>query len=194
MVTDKLGMRLSYLLIFTLLLLNSCANESDSSSSGGGLFQSKTISNKFVIDLPADQTFSDGDYIDIGLDHSQIISVTGSPRLVLTIGTETKYAELLTGSGTRTLVFRYTVESSDEDLDGIAIQNQIDLNGASLTYSYQGKIENAQVTFSDRSSSGLLVQTIIRDLKLQILLNPLMLPMRIVPKYFFKLILKRMLL
>ena len=161
MVTDKLGMKLSYLLIFTLLLLNSCANESGSGSSGGGLFQSKTISNKFVIDLPADQTFSDGDHIDIGLDHSQIITVTGSPRLVLTIGTETKYAELLTGSGTRTLVFRYTVNSSDEDLDGIAIQNQIDLNGASLTYSYQGKIENAQVAFSDRSSSGLLVQTII---------------------------------
>jgi hypothetical protein len=49
------------------------------------------------------------------------VAVTGTPRLVLTIGSTTQYATYQSGTGTSTLVFRYTVQAGDLDSDGIAV-------------------------------------------------------------------------
>tara|TARA_Y100000768_G_scaffold76932_2_gene54452 strand:- start:198 stop:1958 length:1761 start_codon:yes stop_codon:yes gene_type:complete len=142
-----------------MIIFLSCSGGSGSEGSGGELFQSKTISNVFVLDLPTGKTYSDGENIDISLDHSQIISVSGAPRLTLTIGSTTKYADYLTGDDSRTIVFRYTVQSSDQDLDGIEINSQIDLNGGSLDYTYQGEVQAASQSFSLKDSSGIIVDT-----------------------------------
>lgn len=139
----------------------SCSSGSESGDSGGNLFQTKTVSNIFALDLPSSKTYSNGENIDISLDHSQIISVTGSPRLTLTIGSNTRYADYLTGDDSRTIVFRYTVQADDEDLDGISLNNSIDLNGGSLTYSFEGGVQNASETFTLQSTTGILVQTIL---------------------------------
>lgn len=148
---------LAYILCIITLL--SCSGGSGSEGSGGELFQSKTVSNIFALDLPTNKTYSNGENIDISLDHSQIISVSGSPRLVLTIGSTTQYADYLTGNDSHTIVFRYTVQASDQDLDGIEISNQIDLNGGSLNYTYQGEVQAASQNFTLKDSSGILINT-----------------------------------
>ena len=58
--------------------------------------------------------------------------MTGSPRLALTLVVTPQYATLVSGSGTDTLVFEYTVQAADLDADGIALSATIDLNSGTI--------------------------------------------------------------
>lgn len=59
------------------------------------------------------------------------MQVTGTPQLVLVIGSERVAAQYDAGSGGTTLDFRYTVLPGQRDLDGIAIES-LGLNGGTL--------------------------------------------------------------
>jgi hypothetical protein len=82
---------------------------------------------------PAAGTYIVGQNLDFTVQFSDTVAVTGTPRLVLTIGSTTRYATYLSGTGTSTLTFRYTVQSGDLDSDGIAVASPIDLNGGTIT-------------------------------------------------------------
>ena len=142
-----------------LLILGACSGGSESGSSGGELFQTKTTSNSFALELPSNKTYSEGETLDFVLSHSQRVTVTGSPRLTINLGGSTVYANYLAGSGTRNLTFRYSISSSDSDLDGIELTNQIDLNGGTLEYSFNGATEDANINFTVGNTSGILVDT-----------------------------------
>ena len=60
------------------------------------------------------------------------VVVTGSPRIGLTIGTQTKHAVYYSGSGTKELVFRYQIVQTDTDSDGLGMTGSIDLNSGSI--------------------------------------------------------------
>ncbi len=86
------------------------------------------------VTLPANNTYQNGGArrtISFTAVFNEIVTVTGLPRIVLTIGSNTVYANYLSGTGTASIVFRYSVLNTDLDLDGIAIANSgnIDLNG-----------------------------------------------------------------
>ncbi|QEL99519.1 hypothetical protein D9623_24235 [Azospirillum brasilense] len=74
-----------------------------------------------------------GDTLDFTVAFSDTVGVsgTGTPRLKLTIGTQTRYATLLRVESGK-LVFRYAVGAGDLDNDGIAVAGSIDLNGAQI--------------------------------------------------------------
>jgi hypothetical protein len=78
----------------------------------------------------------------------------GTPQLQLTIGSTTRYATYLSGTGTSTLVFRYTVQSGDLDTDGIAVASSIGLNGGTIT-DVPGN--DAVLTFTPPDTSSVLV-------------------------------------
>lgn len=59
------------------------------------------------------------------------VQVTGTPQLMLVIGSERVAAQYDAGSGGTTLDFRYTVLPGQRDLDGIAIES-LGLNGGRL--------------------------------------------------------------
>jgi len=59
-------------------------------------------------------------------------SAGGTPRLQLDIGGSTAYADYVSGSGSDTLVFQYTVRPGDTDADGIALTGALDPHGAQL--------------------------------------------------------------
>ncbi|WP_164108661.1 MULTISPECIES: MBG domain-containing protein [Sphingobacterium] len=59
-------------------------------------------------------------------------AIGGTPRLSLTIGGQTAYADYLSGSGSPALVFRYTVAAGLEDHDGVAV-GALSLNGGTIT-------------------------------------------------------------
>ncbi len=57
----------------------------------------------------------------------------GTPRLPLQIGDATRYAAYSDAdSRFATLIFKYTVQAGDNDIDGIGVPGPIDLNGGSI--------------------------------------------------------------
>jgi hypothetical protein len=103
---------------------------------------------------PAAGTYIVGQNLDFSVQFSEAVAVTGTPRLVLTIGSATRYATYLSGMGTSTLTFRYTVQSGDLDTDGIAVASPIDLNGGTIK---DVPSNNAVLTFTAPDTSGVLV-------------------------------------
>ena len=83
---------------------------------------------------PAPKTYITGENLDFVVQFGEDVRVEGTPRLVLAVGVEEKYAPYLSGGGRRSLTFRYTVAAGDEDTDGIVLgnSNRIDLAGGSI--------------------------------------------------------------
>ena len=82
------------------------------------------------------------------------VVVTGTPRLTLTVGASTRYANYAAGSGSTTLSFSYLVTSSDFDANGIAMLGAIDLINGTIVDSVGN---TAAVTFFVPSLTTVLV-------------------------------------
>jgi hypothetical protein len=83
---------------------------------------------------PSNATYIPGQSLSFTVPFSETVTVTGTPRLTLTIGSTTRYANYASGSNSRTLTFTYVVQasSSDIDTDGIAVSTTLDLNGGAI--------------------------------------------------------------
>jgi hypothetical protein len=103
---------------------------------------------------PAAGTYIVGQHLDFTVVFSEAVAVTGTPRLVLTIGSTTRYATYVSGSGSASLLFRYTVQAGDLDSDGIAVASPIDLNGGTIK-DVPGN--DAVLSFTPPDTSGVLV-------------------------------------
>ena len=84
----------------------------------------------------ADNKYATGDTIDVTAAFGYNVNVdttNGTPRIALTIGSNTRYATYNSGSGTGNLVFRYTVVAADVDSDGVSIAaNALALNSGTI--------------------------------------------------------------
>ena len=77
-------------------------------------------------------TYEMGEEVEVAVEFDRAVTVTGSPQVGLTIGTQTRRAEY-SGWGRRSLFFSYTVQASDRDEDGISIAaNALLLNGGTV--------------------------------------------------------------
>jgi ELWxxDGT repeat protein len=106
---------------------------------------------------PANGTYVAGQNLNFVVQFSETVVVTGTPRLQLTIGGTTRYATYVSGTGTATLLFRYTVLSGDSDMDGIAVGSPVDLNGGTIRDSAGN---DAVLTFPPPDTSGVLVDAV----------------------------------
>jgi len=108
-----------------------------------------TVTDTYKIDTAApvalsilgsgDATYSLGSTITFLLSADEPMYVTGAPRLKLALESLTsRYATYVSGSGTSTLVFSYTVQSGDLDSNGVGI--------SSMQYSYTGAPVGTQIT------------------------------------------------
>ncbi len=82
---------------------------------------------------PANATYVPGNNLNFTLTFNELVNVTGTPRLTLTVGSTTRYADYLSGTGTAVLNFRYTVQANESDLNGIDVAASLDLNGGLIT-------------------------------------------------------------
>ena len=73
-----------------------------------------------------------GDTLDVAVTFSEDVTITGSPRVALTIGSSTGYAtfdDSIAGTTDRKKFFRYTVAAGDADANGVSIAaNALGLN------------------------------------------------------------------
>ena len=78
-------------------------------------------------------TYVQGEDIDVTVQFSETVNVTGTPRLPLTIGSATRYANYASGTRTDTLTFTYTVASGDSDDNGVSIDaNSLEFNSGTI--------------------------------------------------------------
>ncbi|WP_027330129.1 tandem-95 repeat protein [Marinimicrobium agarilyticum] len=87
------------------------------------------------VNVPANSTYIEGDFLDFTVNTDESVTVDtggGAPQIAITVGSTTRHATYISGSGTSSLVFRHTVQSGDEDADGITVVASLDTNGGSL--------------------------------------------------------------
>ena len=88
----------------------------------------------------SDQTYAAGDEIEVTVTFNETVEVEGTPQLRLRVGTRTRTAGYLSGTGTAALVFGYEVADGDEDTGGVSIEaGRIALNRGTI----EDEAENA---------------------------------------------------
>lgn len=157
-------MRIKILMLhlLSLMIFSSCFDSgSDESGGGGGLFSGhKKVEDGFSLNVPNAKTYNTGENLDFVATHPSLQTVTGTPRIQLDIGGDIVYANYLTGSGTKNLTFRYTVQAGDLDSNGIEYANSIDPNGGQLRFIDKGVIIDSNLNLLETpSTASVLVDT-----------------------------------
>lgn len=140
--------------LLSLMIFTSC--QVKSGKAGGGLISGHLpVQNNFTVGLPANGSYKSGDVLSFTLTHPFVVTVTGSPRLALTIGAASVNADYVSGSGTKVLTFTYTVSPGDTDTNGIAVSSTLDLNGGDILFDETNALLNLTVP----SSAGIKIDT-----------------------------------
>ena len=83
-------------------------------------------------EAPSGGAYQAGDEIAVNVRFNESVDVTGTPRLPLTIGDETRYADYSSTNGA-ILTFSYTVQVFDYDADGFHVEDSsLELNGGAI--------------------------------------------------------------
>lgn len=155
-------MQWNRLFIFILIttVVSSCKfGGTEESSIGTGLFiDHKEVENKFTLIPPTDGTYETDDILEFKLKHAADLTVLGSPRLDVTIGSNNVYAYYHSGSGSKILTFRYTVLQTDEDLDGIELTGTLDLNAGRVSFNHKDGVADVVPDFDVPSLRDVLVE------------------------------------
>ena len=111
-----------------------------------------------VVAGPANGNYVLGQALTFTATFSTAITVTGTPRLDLLIGANTRYANYASGSGTTVLTFSYTVQASDAAPLGVAptgitLYSPIDLVNQTATLSSTASSDYCFIYFSPPSLS-----------------------------------------
>jgi hypothetical protein len=72
--------------------------------------------------------------ITVTMDEATLVDTTGgTPRVALNVGGSTVYADYVSGSGTASLIFQYTILAGQSDANGISLgTNALQANGGTL--------------------------------------------------------------
>ena len=112
------------------------------------------------VNVPASATYIAGQNLDFTVNFNESVivnTVGGTPQLTLTIGSTSRQATYLSGSGSSALLFRYTVQAGENDSDGIAIGN-LAANGGTIK---DAASNNASLTLNSvGATTGILVDSI----------------------------------
>ena len=92
------------------------------------------------------------DVVTFTVAMSEVVTVTGTPQLSIRIGSANYTANYVSGSGTSSLVFSYTVVAGQTDTNGISINsNALSLNGGTIK---DAAGNNATLSFASVSDNA----------------------------------------
>ena len=105
----------------------------------GSLVKTPAVEGISLVSSPArGDTYELGETVEVEVEFDRAVEATGEPQVVLTVGTQTRYASF-SGWGSETLYFEYTVQEGDRDEDGIGIAaNALALNGGTIKHAGDG--------------------------------------------------------
>ena len=99
----------------------------------GSLVTAPTVNQVLISGTPPNNTYGLTETIWVGITFDRAVAVTGTPQLALTIGAATRQANYVSGANVGYLWFRYVVQPSDSDTDGISIAaTALALNGGTI--------------------------------------------------------------
>lgn len=118
-----------------------------------GVFVNSDVAgpNLLSVTASADTYYFPGKTITLTATFDDTTTVTGTPRIAITIGSNTRYATYTGGSGSSVLTFAYALVSADTDTDGFVVASPIDLNGGTLK---DAANNDATPTFTPPSTSS----------------------------------------
>lgn len=147
------------IITFTLLSFLASCQVKETASKSGLISDHRPAINSFTIQSPTSGYYVTGDVLNFVLTFPYPVTVDttgGTPNLALTIGSSARVANYVSGTGTRSLSFHYTIVAADNDSDGVTFQS-IALNGGTLTFDNQGVIENCSTTLSSTTFAGVII-------------------------------------
>ncbi|MBA2403229.1 MAG: type II secretion system F family protein [Bdellovibrionales bacterium] len=151
---------------FILLLLLSTsvlAQEADRNSAQ----DAKAILPEIVsVTPPPSKIYAIKQNVDFAVEFNEIVDVKGQPKLELIVGSTILDAPYFSGTGTTTLIFRYTVNKRDADADGISVNPAIVLDSGSIR---DDDSNNSKLTFAPPPTSGIRVDGVKVDFFLNVL-------------------------
>ncbi|MDX8553185.1 T9SS type A sorting domain-containing protein [Tenacibaculum sp. 1B UA] len=113
------------------------------------------------VNVPANATYIVGQNLDftVNFNENVIVNTTGgTSQIAITIGATTRQATYLSGSGTSSLLFRYTIQAGDLDTDGITI-GTLTANGGTLK---DAASNDANLTLNSvGTTTGVLVDAVV---------------------------------
>ena len=117
----------------------------------------QTVPTISTVTAPSNAAYKPLDTPTFTVAFSESVTVTGTPRLTLTVGAITKYANYVSQTDSRTALFRYTVASgiTEFDTDGISISNTLDLNSGSIADLATNSL--TPLTFSAPNTSSIFI-------------------------------------
>ncbi|WPU65677.1 beta strand repeat-containing protein [Peredibacter starrii] len=136
-------------LAFTLLItlfISSCQVK-EKSSDGGLISDHVPTTNKFTLQTPTAKAYDEGETITftVTFPFDIIMDTTGGdPRLRITVGAVTEYADYDISPNARTMTFKYVVGATDNDTNGIDV-NALELNGSTLKFDNNGTITDCAI-------------------------------------------------
>ncbi|BBT18129.1 hypothetical protein WP8S17C03_41780 [Metapseudomonas otitidis] len=102
----------------------------------------------------ANGTYKIGDVITVTVQFDSAVNVTGTPTLTLETGVTDRVLNYVSGSGTDTLTFSYTVQAGDSSADlDYASSSALSLNGGTIK---DGANQNAILTLPTPGAAGSL--------------------------------------
>lgn len=145
-------------LLLIFIFLTACFQEKEEE---GLLSGHATATNSLSTSVPSDGYYLEGDILTFSVRHSYAVTVTGVPRIPITLDTGgTVYADYFSGSGSTTIYFRYTILATQVDSDGITVAANIDLNGGSMQYSNEGVMTDISLSLGLITTSGIKVDAV----------------------------------
>lgn len=126
-------------------------------SSANTIVIDRTAPTISSVSAPVNGTYKPSDTPTFTVGFSESVTITGTPRLVLTVGSATEYATFQSFTDSRTALFRYTVASDpiEFDTDGITISTSLDLNSGTIRDLATNSLSN--VSFSAPTLTSVLV-------------------------------------
>jgi large repetitive protein len=82
--------------------------------------------------VPANGTYVANQDLDFTVIFDRQVNVSGTPFLNVTIGSNTRQAQYISGSGTEQIIFRYTAIPGDVDANGIDVTGSIVQNAGNI--------------------------------------------------------------
>ena len=146
---------LSWLVLFSLFLTLGC--EVKEKLPEEVIANHGPAENKFTFEAPNSSTYTPGNVLYFKLSFPYIMQVTGVPRLKLTVGSVTRYANYVAGDDTKSLMFQYSVLATDEDSDGINLEG-LELNSGTITFASSSGTTNCDITtVTAKNLTGLII-------------------------------------
>jgi len=110
------------------------AGNSTDSTATGNLIVDNAAPSASRISATGDATYLRNQVVTLVLQASEALYVTGTPKLALSLESTTpRFATYVSGSGTSSLTFQYTVASGDLDTNGIGISKLQLPTGTAIT-------------------------------------------------------------